>query len=269
MSTQPKKRVLVLANRTAAMQPVRTRSRALLPSLVVCLTFAVALAAPAVVSAAGNVQAKPIGNPTWKPTDLNLFTAPIGTAASGYAEFGETQVAILPEPNHRFHPALGIGPGDPHARPYNNEISRGLRSLGLPSGGHFTVEDFSDGNGIWLAYMVVPRRPGSAPRGSSPDFDFGPIIPNSLFPIDVTGFAERFGEPFSVLAEFSVPPLDASLDPPFDVDGHSHFPIFIADSIDFGPAGVDPDGRYEWTIRMLDQTGNGWEITVRFVIGDS
>ena len=141
-----------------------------------------------------------------------------------------------------------------------------VSSLGLDRGGQFTVEDFSDGNGVWLAYMVVPRSGGSAPKGSSPDFDFGPIIPNSLFPIDVTGSAERFGEPFSVLAAFSVPPLDASLDPPFDVDGHSHFPIFIADNIDFALTPVDPAGRYEWTLRMLDQTGNGWKITVRFVI---
>ena len=245
---------------------MQSRSRALLPCLV-CLTLAVAFAAPGTTAAAGNVQAKPIGEPIWKPTDLNLFTAPIGTADTGYGEFGETQAAILPEPNHRPHPMLGIGPGAPHARPYNHEIRRGLKSLGLDRGGQFTVEDFSDGNGVWLAYMVVPMSHGSAPRGTSPDFDFGPIIPNSLFPIAVTGFAERFGKRFSVLTDFSVPPLDASLKPPFDVDGHSHFPIFVADNIDFGPdPPVDPAGRYEWTIRMLDRTGNGWKITVKFVI---
>ena len=27
-----------------------------------------------------------------------------------------------------------------------------------------------------------------------------------------------------------------------------------------------PAGRYEWTLRMLEQTGNGWKITVTFVI---
>jgi hypothetical protein len=245
-----------------------TRARASMRSLAACLTLAVALTAPAAASAAGNIQARRIGDPIWKPSDLNLFSAPIGTASSDYAEFGETQQGILPEPYHRFHPALGIGPGDPHPGPYTHEIRRGLKSLGFQQGGQFTVADFSGGNGIWLAYMVVPASPGSAPHGSSPDFDFGPMIANSLFPIDVTGFSERFGERFSVLTDFSVPPLDAALNPPFDVDGHSHFPIFIADNIDFGPPGADPAGAYQWTIQMLDQTGNGWEVTARFVVRD-
>jgi hypothetical protein len=244
---------------------MRSRTKRLM-SVLACLTSAVVLAAPAVSSAAGNVQAKPVGDPLWKPTDLKLFSAPIGTAASDYAEFGETQRAILPEPYHRPHPALGIGPGDPHPWPYNHEIRRGLKALGLQRGGQFTVADFSAGDGIWLAYMVVPRSRGSAPQGSSPDFAFGPIIPNALFPIDVTAYAERFGDPFSTIAIFSVPPLDAALDPPFDVDGHSHFPIFLADSIDFGPPGIDPAGRYRWTIRMLDRPGSGWEITATFAV---
>src|SRR3954467_8710641 len=89
---------------------VRILRRPLIPRLVLYATLGVALVVPAAASAAGNVQAKPIGNPLWKPTDLKLFSAPIGTAASGYAEFGETLAEILPEPYHRPHPSLGIGP---------------------------------------------------------------------------------------------------------------------------------------------------------------
>ena len=33
------------------------------------------------------------------------------------------------------------------------------------------------------------------------------------------------------MTDFDVPPLDA-IEPPFDVDGHSHFPVFIADNLD-------------------------------------
>ncbi len=31
------------------------------------------------------VHSTPIGDPTWAPVDFHLFSAPIGTAASGYA----------------------------------------------------------------------------------------------------------------------------------------------------------------------------------------
>jgi hypothetical protein len=37
------------------------------------------------------IKLSPIGNPTWRPVDLRLFSAPIGTEASGYAEFTEQQ----------------------------------------------------------------------------------------------------------------------------------------------------------------------------------
>src|SRR4051794_16521529 len=188
---------------------VRNRRRPLIPRFVLYATLGVALVVPAAASAAGNVQAKPIGNPLWKPVDLNLFSAPIGTAASGYAEFGQTMAQILPEPYHRPNPSLGLGPGDPHPPPYNHEIRRGLNALALEAGGQFTVADNSNGTGVWLAYMVIPRRRGIAPEGSSPDFAVGPIIPNRLFPIHVRGVSERFGEPFDpLLADFSVPPLD-------------------------------------------------------------
>ena len=238
---------------------------------LMCLTLAVAFAAPAAAATAGNVQAKPIGDLIWKPTDLNLFTAPIGTADTGYVEFGETQVAILPEPNHRPHPALGIGPGDPHARPYNHEIRRGLKSLGFDRGAQFTVEDFSDGNCLSAGVHGRPQEPRLGAKGIVAGLrlrtDHSELAASL---IDVTGSAERFGEPFSVLADFSVPPLDdIAGHPSFDVDGHSHFPIFIADNIDFALTPVDPAGRYEWTLRMLDQTGNGWKITVRFVIREN
>jgi hypothetical protein len=55
---------------------------------------------------------------------VHLFSAPIGTAASGYAEFGETLAALLPPPNHRPHPDLGIGPGDPHSPPLRPGVAK-------------------------------------------------------------------------------------------------------------------------------------------------
>jgi hypothetical protein len=172
-------------------------------------------------------------------------------------------LALLPEPNHRFHPDLGAGPGAPHRPPYNRELRDGVAALGFHEDSPFTLSEFSNGNGVWLAWMNVPR-PGT--RGSSPDFKSGPIIPNELFPIHVSGFATHRGTRFDTLADFEIPKLDGALNPPFHVDGHSHFPIFIADNADFGPAGVDPVGGYTWHLELVDQHGDGWQIETRFVV---
>jgi len=94
----------------------------------------------------------------------------------------------------------------------------------------------------------------------------GPIIPNSLFPIHVEGVTTRNGQLFdAALVDFDVPALDA-ISSPFDVDGHSHFPLFIADNADFGPPGIDLVGDYTYEMTMLDVNGDGWSITIRFVI---
>jgi len=78
------------------------------------------------------------------------------------------------------------------------------------------------GMGVWVVWMSVPRGRWT---GSSPDFDSGPIVPNTVLPIHVEATATHNGQPFSTLAAFDVPALDSNLG--FgDVDGHSHFPIF-------------------------------------------
>ena len=59
---------------------------------------------PAARADAGGFQIKPIGNPTWRPVDCALFAAPIGTAATGYAEAFETVTDLLPAPNQAGRP---------------------------------------------------------------------------------------------------------------------------------------------------------------------
>jgi hypothetical protein len=157
-----------------------------------------------------------------------------------------------------------VGPGAPHQPPYHRKLRDGVAAAGFEQNGPFTLSDFSNGNGVWLAWMNVPR-PGT--RGSSPDFNRGPIIPNELFPIQVSGYSTHRGRTFdAALVDFAVPKLDAALDPPFAVDGHSHFPVFIADNTDFGPDGVDPLGGYSYHVRMVDRDGNGWRIEAHFVV---
>jgi hypothetical protein len=231
---------------------------------VLVLAVSVALAMPAVAGDdSAPVTLKPIGHPTWKPVDFHVFTAPIGTAADGYAEFGQNQTAILPPPNHQPCADLGIGPGAPHKPPYNYEIDRNFDRLDFRESNVFRVPEFSSPNAVWAVWMTVPW-PGTV--GSSPDFNSGPIIPNALFPIHVQGQAFRNNQLWDpYLDNFDVPPLSDQLSCPFSVDGHSHFPIFNADNTDFGPGGPT-DGHYEYRITMTDTTGSGWSIIIRFTV---
>jgi hypothetical protein len=234
--------------------------------LFVLIMAVVAGLAP--VSIAGSesddvVQLTRIGHPTWKPVDFHMFSAPIGTAASGYAEFGDTALAILPPPNHVVNPDLLVGPGAPHSPSYTNEVAHGVAELKYHQGQRFNTSEFSSGNGVWLVWMNVPK-PGAT--GSSPDFDSGPIMLNSLFPIHVKAITLRNGADFNpYVADVAVLALNA-LTTPFNVDGASHFPVFIADNMDFAPPGTKPAGRYEYRITMLDQQGNGWSIVAQFTV---
>lgn len=218
-----------------------------------------------------------IGDPTWKPVDFNVFSGPIGTDLEGtendYADYLPTVLSTLanpndPTPNHEAHPQLGVGPGEPHSPPYRHELSRGVRRAGFASGRCFTPDEFSTGDAVIAAWMVVPRH--GRPAGSSPDFDRGPIIPSAAFPIHVEGVSYRDGEVFDqLLVNFDVPALDDPEDPWFPVDGHSHFPVFLADSADFqnpGPPVSDLRGRYVYKLTMTDSTGAGWKIVVSFTV---
>lgn len=208
------------------------------------------------------VKITPIGTPTWKPVDFHLFSALIGTADSGYTEFLNTLFSLLPPPNHLPHPALGVGPGAPHQPPYDSEFATNVAALGYQDAVRFNTSQFSNGNGVYLVWMNVPF-PGTT--GSSPDFASGPIIPNSLFPIHVSAVDVHNGKLFSNAADFDTPALDA-IDPPFFVDGHSHFPVFIADNADFGPPGGNLLGSYDYRIVMTDSSGNGWLIRAHFEV---
>lgn len=232
------------------------------------LMLAAILAFPASAQAEGKqvikgVHVTPIGNPTWKPVDFHLFAAPFGHAPD-YAGYGTTTAAILPPPNHVAHPQLGIGPGAPHVPPYTTEMAKGVTANHYHEGNVFKTTEFSNGMGVYVVWMNVPA-PGVT--GSSPDFASGPIIPNSLFPIHAKGITYQNGKQFdAALADVQVPALNNDLNPPFNVDGHSHFPFYVTDNADFGPAGAKLDGTFKYDLTMIDQTNQGWHIEVQFQV---
>ena len=207
-----------------------------------------------------------VGDPSWEPVDFHTTSGP-GTS---FEAFLDTIHLPLPEPNHRLHPELGVGPGDPHDPLYDQELGDGLANSVLVESTTFTPDQFTLTNDVVVTmFMVVPR--GGAAIGSSPDFASGPIIPNSQFPIvaDVTiERADAAGEPFLPFdtGQSVVPPLDSSIDPPFSVDGHSHFPLFGGDALEFGPAGTNPVGVYRRTWNIRDQLGNGWNIVTSYEV---
>lgn len=232
-------------------------------ALIISLTLTLALVATPTGSATnrGGIELDAIGRPTWKPVDCHLFSATIGTELSGYVEFLETLASLLPPPNHEEVAGLGIGPGAAHRPPYNSELAEGIAAQGLREGRRFSRREFSNGEGVFLTCMVVPR-PGT--RGSSPDFPSGRIIPNRLFPIVGQGDAYRNRELFDPFLDFEVPPLTSAIG--FDVDGHSHFPVVLATNADFGPD-VDLRGRYRYDLTMTDSSDKGWRLKADFVIG--
>ena len=228
-------------------------------------------AASAAPPPARGIHVEKVGHPTWTPVDFHILSAPIGTAASGYAEFGTTASVILPPPYHLSHPELFIGPGAPHLPPYTSEMAQGVANSGFHQGTEFKTREFSNGNGVWLVWMVVPT-PGKT--GCSPDFKSGPIIPNNLFPIHHQGQTfknDKLWNPYLAFAD--APALTNTLNPPVyclgtlnSPDGHSHFPMFYADNADFGPVGKGIPGEYAFKISMIDTRGNGWNITAEFEV---
>lgn len=202
-----------------------------------------------------------IGSPTWELVDFHVFSAPIGTEETMYVEVNETLAKILPPPEHEMHPDLGIGPGAAHEPPYDTEMGANIKEAGFRESDSFTAAEAGEGNAIFATWMAVPR--GDSATGSSPDFESGPIIPHSLFPIHYEGELHINGilSP-DYSGDFDVPALDA-IDPPFNVEGHSHFPMFHFVS-NYPPADLSIAGENQWRLRMTDTSGAGWGIKMSF-----
>ena len=209
------------------------------------------------------VIASPIGTPSFVPTDFHLFSAPSGTAADGFAAFGQTQQALLPPPNHVPNPALGIGPGQPHAGPYDQEFAQGVAANGFVDSTQFTTAQYSGGNAVYLVFMAVPGAGSST--GSSPNSPSGRILANAIFPLTVDGTTLTDGVANDVLGQFTVPPINTVPEfVPAALDGYSHVPFFFLDNFDFASRPVT--GAYEYRISITDAAGNGYLVSAPFQV---
>ena len=118
-------------------------------------------------------------------------------------------------------------------------------------------------NGVFLAFMAIAD-PFNAPIGMTPD-GMTPMMPNSLFGLRFDTAVLRNGVAFDHFS-IDIPPLDARLNPPFSVDGHSHIPLFVEEDAGFLPAGTPLAGNYEFRTLLRDQLGNGYSITSQWTV---
>ena len=218
---------------------------------VLAIGVAIGLTVPSLAADCGQlpVQVKPIGNPMWKPVDFHIFTADT-------VNWQNSLQSVLHPTRHQWCSELGISPGEAHKPPYDKEIEGGMDISNFQDSLVFKVADFNLPNAIYVMWMNVPS-PGTT--GSSPDFQSGPIIPNTIFPITLTGAAYRDGKFFFDWGHGTVPPLTDQLSCPFQVDGHSHFPYYMWDW-----EGIP--GHFDWQLKMVDTTGNGWLINIKFTV---
>ena len=169
----------------------------------------------------------------------------------------------MPPPDHVLNPIVGIGPGAPHAGPYDHEMGQGVAANGFVESTTFPVADYSNGMGVLLAFMVVPG-PGSA-TGSSPDFTSGPIIPNAILPLTAAFDTFTNGALNDSSGASVVPAVDQIDVPAFaGLEGYSHIPFFFADNFDFATQKIT--GGYEYRISVLDAGGNGYDIVAPFQV---
>jgi hypothetical protein len=203
-------------------------------------------------AAAPVVPLTKIGNPSWKPVDFQLFSAP---ATPFFETFGNVYNNLLPYDTPLASTYV------PHPGPYDTELSENAAAAGYVSHTLFPPEALTlDPNGLYIGFMLVPD-PGTI--GSSRDFASGPVIPNSVFPIASNGdiwlddvLVDRL-----LGADFfqSVGSRDA------DKVGTSHLEFLQAiwhpwdDDLTVGPL-----GRYDFRLSIRDNSGAGWDGHMRF-----
>jgi hypothetical protein len=216
-------------------------------------TALLALAALPAAAEPPDVQLTEVGNPIWRPADFHLFSAPAAPFPSMFHDVVETLV-----PNDGFSGAYVA-----HAGPYTVELAAGVSAASFVDRTEFVAEDIDIApNAVYFAFVVVPD-PGVL--GASRDAASGPIIPNSVSPIERDIDMWLDGARVDRL-------LGADSDIPDDVayDGFSHaVTVHVVwhpwdDDLEAGP-----NGSYEIRESLRDFGGNGWDMVVPFVVPEA
>lgn len=221
-------------------------------TLIAAVALVATLSAPAVAQPP-TVGLTQVGSPIWRPVDFQVFTAPAAPFPSAY---NATLDRLLPLE----------GPGvafTPHAGPYDTELSRNAAAAGLVSKSVFNESDITfSPNAVNISLMMVPS-PGVI--GSSRDFTSGPVIPNTALPINSNVDMYRNG----VLVDRLLG-ADGALNPrggDAGFTGASHRSPSIVVWHPWDDALTAPaQGSYEMRWSMIDNAGNGWNMSIPFTV---
>lgn len=208
---------------------------------------------------AAQVTLTKIGSPSWKPTDVVVFAAPVGSQGDEMCNVAET---ILPA--HKCcvgsPTCYGVCPDTAHSPPFDLELSSGVKAAGYLPTGLLTVQELKSPSGFYVAFTLVPDV--GAPTGSSPDFASGPVLDPADFPLTEEGGVHINGA--EVDSYKTTHCALADLVPGATQTSYSHLHGSLADNSEW--ITVVP-GTYEAKIQFRNSAGtSGWDLTVSFVV---
>ena len=235
--------------------------------------FAAALALSTLANA--EVELIKIGNPVFEPSEIAFGSTTLEHPATGdelrrmiaewrSAALGESHVLPLDQERQT------LLPGDPHANPYEHEVSRAFAAQGLV---HTDVVHWSEmtvPNRFEASISVVPSE--DAPMGNSLDGESTPIIPNDVFPLTkVTSLLKNNGllatrtEEINELSDEGVVVDENGVERDFSGLNWSHLILGAGVAGRSDSNASDLVGQWEHRTELLDASGNnGWEIITRW-----
>jgi hypothetical protein len=199
----------------------------------------------------------------WEPTGAIVVRATVG-------EFPEpifTWLTTFFLSNHmRYEPENVFGPGTaPHDGPYNDEMFDLALVKGLVPQQAFSVAQYTPRSGIVLLLSIVPS--DGAREGLAAEFDWGPIIPNDLFPLTLAYDILEDGEQ-AFDAPDSLYPAHDTLSPPVrsdrrTVDGASHVVVGFPANESYTKVGP---GNFEYVVSIEDKAQGKWLVHVPYTV---